>query len=88
MFSKPTRICGNLPKPERRAIEQLQKRVDIVIKPADKGSGTVIMDRDWYINECLRQLNDNKYYEKQTKDLTNRIQDRIKEYTTRLFNEN
>ena len=41
------------------------------------------MDRDWYINEYLRQLNDNKYYEKQTKDLTNRI----KEYTTRLFNE-
>ena len=48
MFSKPTRICDNLPKPERRAIKQLQKRVDIVIKPADKGSGTVIMDRDWY----------------------------------------
>ena len=45
------------------------------------------MDRDWYVNECLRRLNDNKYYEKQTKDLTNRIQDRIKEYTTRLFNE-
>ena len=37
------------------------------------------------INECLRQLNDNKYYEKQTKDLTNRIQDSIKEYTTPLF---
>ena len=45
------------------------------------------MDRDWYINECLRQLNDNKYYERQAKDLTNRIQDRIIEYTTRLFNE-
>jgi len=87
MFSKPTRICDTLPKPERRAIKQLQKRVDIVIKPADKGSGTVIMDRDWYINECLRQLNDNKYYERQAKDLTNRIQDRIIEYTTRLFNE-
>ena len=71
MFSKPTRISDNLPKPERRAIKQLQKRVDIVIKPAHKGSGTVIMDRDWYNNECLRQINDNKYYEKQTKDLTN-----------------
>ena len=31
---------------------------DIIIKAADKGSGTVIMDRHWYINECLRQLND------------------------------
>jgi len=30
MFSKPTRICDNLPKPERRPIKQLQKRVDIV----------------------------------------------------------
>ena len=29
---------------------------DIVIKPADKGSETVIMDRSWYVNECDRQL--------------------------------
>ena len=34
--------------------------VDIVIKPADKRFGTVVMDNDWSINECSRQLNDIK----------------------------
>ena len=35
---------------------------EMVIKSADKGSGTVVMDREWYINERLRQLNDTLFY--------------------------
>ena len=73
MTSQPTRIHDNLTKHERKALKQLQKRTDIVVKPADKGSGTVVLDYNWYVNECLRQLNDNKFYERQTKDLTNKI---------------
>ena len=42
MCSQPAVIRDNLPKQERVAIKKLQKRVDIVIKPADKGSRTVI----------------------------------------------
>ena len=79
MSSQPAGIRDNLSRQEREAIKKLQKRIDIVIKPADKGSGTVIMDYNWYVDECLRQLNDNKYYQKQTKDLTEKIQERIKE---------
>ena len=45
------------------------------------------MDYNWYVDECLRQLNDNKYYQKQTKDLTDKIQQRIKEYTSRMYND-
>ena len=86
MPSQPAVIRDNLSKQEREAIKKLQKRVDIVIKPADKGSGTVI-DYNWYVDECLRQLNDNKYYQKQTKDLTDKIQQRIKEYTSRMYND-
>ena len=41
MFSKPARIRDNLTKLRRKAIKQLRNRTDIVIKPADKGSGTV-----------------------------------------------
>ena len=77
MTSQPTRIRDNLTKHERKALKQLQKRTDIVVKPADKGSGTVVLDYNWYVNECLRQLNDNKFYERQTKDPTNKIQERI-----------
>ena len=83
-----TIIRDNLPKEEREVIKNLQNRVDIAIKSADKGSGTVVMGYNSYINECFRQLNDNKYYQKQTKDTTNKIQEKIKLYTSRLFNEN
>ena len=38
------------------------------------------MDREWHINECLRQLNDNK-------TLDNDIQKRIRMYTERLHRE-
>ena len=62
MTCKPTPIRNNLSRKERKALTTLGKRTDILIKPADKGSGTVIMDHSWYVNECDRQLNDTKYY--------------------------
>ena len=52
----------NLTKEERNALHSLQ-RSDIVIKPADKGSAVVVMDRDHYVSEAERQLNDSTYYE-------------------------
>ena len=62
--ARPTKVRENLTKRERRALKRLIRREDIIIKPADKGSGTVVMDMDWYENECLRQLNDIQFYEK------------------------
>ena len=38
------------------------------------------MDYSWYINECYRQLNDLNYYQKQSTNLTNKIQEGVKEY--------
>ena len=49
----PKPVHDNLTTPERDALKQLRRRSDIIIKAGDKGSGTVIMDRDGYINECL-----------------------------------
>ena len=66
----------------------LSRRTDIVIKSADKGSGTVVMDRDWYINECLRQLNDTKFYKLLDNDITTDIQNRILKYTERMNRDN
>ena len=59
---KPKTIHDNLTATERQAIRQLKQRQDIFIKPADKGSGTVVMDKTWYIDECNRQLTDTKFY--------------------------
>ena len=56
----------------------------VIIKPADKGSGTVIMDSSWYINECYTLLNDPIHYQKQSTNLTNKIRERVKEYLDRL----
>ena len=46
------------------------------------------MNHSWYVNECDRQLNDTKHYQKQSSDRTNKVQERVKEYTTRLHKDN
>ena len=48
----------NLTKDEYKAIKSLKNNTDIIIKPADKGSAIVILDKKSYINEGQRQLND------------------------------
>ena len=40
------------------------------------------MDRDWYINECLRQLNNTKFYKLLDNDITTDIQKRIRKVNT------
>jgi hypothetical protein len=52
----------NLSRAEREAIKQLKGRPGIIIKPADKGSSIVIMDRSKYVEEAERQLSDTNYY--------------------------
>ncbi|KAF7693726.1 hypothetical protein HF521_007479, partial [Silurus meridionalis] len=42
---------------------------NIIIKPADKGSATVIMDREQYLWEGYRQLQDRTYYQKLDKPI-------------------
>ena len=60
------------------------QREDIIIKPADKGSDTDVMDMDWYENECLRQLNNSQFYEKIDKDLTPHTHECVKTYISSL----
>ena len=40
------------------------------------------------MNECDRQINDTKYYQKQSFNLTNKVQERVKEYTARQHKDN
>ena len=49
---------------ELEALKQLRSDNSIVIKKADKGSTVVIMNRDDYIAEVERQLNNSKFYKK------------------------
>lgn len=52
------RTYRNLTKEEQEALKNLKRYEDIVIKQADKGSAVVVMDKNRYIREAMRQLND------------------------------
>lgn len=63
----------NLTADQRTAIQQLRNNADIVIKPADKGSATVVMHKWAYAAEARRQLNNQKYYRKLTRPLGDKL---------------
>lgn len=54
---------SNLSLTDWAAIETLKKEQSIVIRKADKGSATVIMDKSDYIWEVERQLANRKHYQ-------------------------
>ena len=72
---------NNLPAEERQSLQDLEKREDIIIKPADKGSAVVVMDKIDYINEAERQLSDSRFYKKLKSDPTNKF---VKEISNEL----
>ena len=55
---------GNLSKSQMVAISTLKINPSVVIKPADKGSATVIMSKKNYIAEAERQVSNQKHYAK------------------------
>ena len=54
----------NLSKEERQALKDLKEDSSIIIKPADKGSVTVVWDKNDYLQEAYGQLQDKKTYQK------------------------
>lgn len=60
---------SNLTSGENRALKELINNPEIVIKPADKGSVVVVMDRDQYLWEGYKQLEDKNYYSKLKKPI-------------------
>lgn len=54
---------SNLTRGEREALRRLRADNSLIIKSADKGSVVVIMDRQQYVREAMRQLGDREFYE-------------------------
>lgn len=52
----------NLTAEHRMAIDSLKNNKDIIIKPADKGSAIVILDKQQYMQEAYRQLHNTQHY--------------------------
>ena len=76
----------NLSNNERKAIAELQANKNIVIKPADKGSAVVVMNRKDYIAEGIKQLSDPRFYHKVDTNLTKTHNDIVKEFVNKLHN--
>lgn len=83
MERKPLKTLNNLSADERQALNQLANDNSIVIKPAYKGGGVVILNRTDYEAEVCRQLEDTTSYVKlqndPTKAFTNSIRVLIQE---------
>lgn len=70
---------------EREIIRELQENKNIVIKPADKGSKIVIMDKQQYVGEAHRQLVNTKYYRPIGESLQKTSQSQIYAVINRLY---
>lgn len=66
---KTLRATPNVTPEDKSALSELLKNDQIVIKPADKGSVVVVMDRAQYLWEGHRQLADTRYYKKLDKPI-------------------
>ena len=70
----------------RPALERLINRVkrgEIVIKPADKGAITVVMNPDFYLDMCLRHLDDVNYYTKLMEDPSDLVHSRVTDFANK-----
>lgn len=75
---------SNLSKEEKLAIKTLKQDQNIIIKPADKGSATVIMDKSEYIKEANRQLSNTLHYKKLSQPVFPKITNRVNEILLNL----
>ena len=66
------RKCMNLSNMELTALKTLPSNSNLVIKPADKGGAIVLMNKEDYIQEGLRQLSDPNFYREIPRDHTHK----------------
>lgn len=76
----------NLTTQEASGIKSLATNSNIIIKPADKGGATVVMNANDYLTECLRQVNDTKYYLQLPGPLHQENKSKIKHIVSSLLN--
>lgn len=78
----------NLPLPLKKALYELKNIKNIIIKAADKGAMTCVMNRGDYIREAYRQLNNTKYYRRITDPCKPTLVRTINNTLTKLHDKN
>ena len=75
----------NMSNKEYKILQQLQELKSIVIKKADKGSNVVILNRENYIQEAMRQLKNKQFYQECSENLTLKHHQMVQELVTELL---
>ena len=74
----------NITHKEKDAFYSHLDNEDIVIRPTDKGSGIVILDKDDYINKLQKEMTESAAYVETEKDLTDEIMKKIKKLVNKM----
>ena len=82
-FSKSNK--SNLTKAERQALLDLMNDKDIIIRPADKGSGVVVMNAKDYFDGLQKEVSDCSTYQPTDKDPTQAVYRKVKALADRLL---
>ena len=85
LYEQPKENHTNLSPAESIALKNLEKRKEMIIKPADKGGKIVLWPTQLYIKEANRQLGDKSYYKEQTEDKTPTLSIEIETFLTHLL---
>ena len=59
-----SKLPDNLPMESRKALEDMEKWKDIVIRPADKGSRYFFLDREDYVKRVREHIHDEETFQK------------------------
>ena len=78
-------LRGNLSTQHRGALRSLKLNQHIVIKPADKGSQIVIMNKNNYLLEAHKQLNNRLHYTPLTEPIQNLTKKLIQDILDKLL---
>ena len=62
LYCRKYKAKDNLTAGDRSALKALMAREDVVIKPADKGSGVVVLGKAGYLQEAESQLGNGSHY--------------------------
>ena len=75
---------GNLSRDEEEALLRLIRDDSIIIRPADKGSGIVILNAEDYLSRLDQEVSDDTTYELTTGDKTSEVHKKVKKLVSGL----
>ena len=78
--TRSTNLKDNLNPTQRKVLNELKKRKDIIIKKADKGDTIVVETVENYTKDGLTHLSNSKYYQRLESDLNTTIAETIAKF--------